>query len=87
MRLNSPAHLLALAAAALSLGACASVDRHQPAAASQTDDDAYCQSTAGKQGTPAYTACRKDRDIAASRADERLERTHRNLTDRMLNGQ
>ena len=72
---------------ALALASCAGVERHQPAAQSQTDDDAYCKSTAGQQGSPAYIACLKDRDVAAARSDQRLERTHRNLSERMLNGQ
>ena len=36
--------------------------------------------------TAAYTACRKNRDVSATRSD-RMERTHRDLAERMLNGQ
>ena len=88
MRLTSSKYLAVLAvAAALPLGACASVDRRQPIAQSQADDDAYCQSAAGPIGSSAYTACRKDRDVAATRTDSKAERQHRNLAERMLNGQ
>jgi hypothetical protein len=86
MRLKSTTHLAALATIALSLGGCASLERHQPTAQSQTDDDAYCQAHGGPQGSAAYSACRKDRDVAATRSD-RMERTHRDLAERMLNGQ
>jgi hypothetical protein len=70
----------------LSLGGCANLERHHPNAMSQADDDAYCQANGGPQGSAAYTACRKDRDVAATRSD-RMERTHRDLAERMLNGQ
>ncbi|MEO6945601.1 MAG: hypothetical protein ABI146_01670 [Nitrobacter sp.] len=86
MRLKTFMHLTALVMTALSLGGCASLERHTPNAVSQTDDDAYCQTKGGPQGSAAYTACRKDRDVAATQSD-RMERTHRNLAERMLNGQ
>jgi hypothetical protein len=79
--------LAAISFAVLALGGCANIDRHQPTAQTQTDDDAYCRSTAGQQGSPAYAACLKDRDVAASRSDSRVERTHRGMAERMLNGQ
>ncbi|MBN9148204.1 MAG: hypothetical protein J0I83_08370 [Nitrobacter sp.] len=78
--------LAAFAVAALWLGGCANLERHNPSAVSQADDDAYCQTHGGPQGSAAYTACRKDRDVAATRSD-RMERTHRDLAERMLNGQ
>ena len=70
----------------LSLGGCANLERHNPSALSQGDDDAYCQTHGGPQGSAAYTACRKNRDVAATRSD-RMERSHRDLAERMLNGQ
>jgi hypothetical protein len=70
----------------LTLAGCANLDRRNPNAVSQMDDDAYCQSHGGPQGSAAYVACRKDRDVAATHADG-MERTHRNLTERMMNGQ
>lgn len=78
--------LAVLSLAALSLGGCANLERHNPSALSQGDDDAYCQANGGSQGSAGYTACRKNRDVAATRSD-RMERSHRDLAERMLNGQ
>jgi hypothetical protein len=52
------------------------------------DDDAYCQK-AGAPGSSAYVACRKNRDVASSRAasSDRYERAHKDMAERMLNGQ
>ena len=86
MRLKTSMQIAALAITALSLGGCANLERHQPTAESRTDDDAYCKTNGGPQGSPAYVACRKDRDVAASHSD-RMEKTHRDLAERMLNGQ
>jgi hypothetical protein len=86
MRLKITTHLAAVGVAALALGGCAGLERHQQNAQSQTDDDAYCASNGGPQGSAGYTACRKDRDVAATRSD-RMEKTHRDLAERMLNGQ
>ncbi len=41
---------------------------------------------AGRRVRAAYAACRKDRDVAATHSD-RMEKTHRDLAERMLNGQ
>jgi len=76
----------AIVVTVLSLGGCANLERHNPNAVSQGDDDAYCQTHGGPQGSAAYTACRKNRDVAATRSD-RMERSHRDLAERMLNGQ
>ena len=73
---------LALAAATL-LSACSSFERNQTAAA--TDDDAMCRSQGYVAGSKEYIACRKDRDVQATRGD-RMERAHRNLAEDMLNG-
>lgn len=81
-----PAYLLAFATAVLPLTGCAQFERNQPVAA--TDDDAYCRANGGEPGSPAYAACLKDRDVAASRAaggGSRIERAHRNLAEDMLN--
>jgi len=72
----------------LVLTGCANLERHAvPVEASQNDDDAYCKQSAGPQGSNPYVACRKDRDVQRGRADNRLESQHRNLAERMLNGQ
>ena len=86
MRSKTFMRLAALALTAIWLGGCANLERHNPNAISQTDDDTYCQANGGPQGSPAYSACRKDRDVAATRSD-RMEKTHRDLAERMLNGQ
>ncbi|HVV40021.1 MAG TPA: hypothetical protein VHC94_03045 [Nitrobacter sp.] len=86
MRPKTGTRLAILAVAMLSLAGCANLERHQPTAQSQTDDDAYCKANAGPQGSAAYVSCRKDRDVAATHED-RMEQTHRNLAERMLNGQ
>jgi len=72
------------------LAGCSSFERHQPpeaAAAAQTDDDAACRANGVAPGSDAYVACRKDRDARRGVATDRLERSHRNLAERMLNGQ
>lgn len=84
MRKSEAAIFLAIA---LLLSACAQFERNQPVAA-VTDDDAYCRANGGPQGSSAYVACMKDRDVAASRAasgGSRIERAHRNLAEDMLN--
>jgi len=86
MRLMTSTRFAIVALAALSLAGCANLERHNPSAVSQADDDTYCQAHGGPQGSAAYVACRKDRDVAATQSD-RMERTHRNLAERMLNGQ
>lgn len=75
----------ALAAAVLLLSGCAQFERNRPIAAA--DDDAACRAQ-GEPGSAAYAACRKDRDVAGSRAassESRIERAHRNLAEDMLN--
>jgi len=84
MRVLKPGLVTALTAAAL-LAGCAQFERNQPVAA--TDDDAICRAH-GEPGSAAYVACRKDRDVAGSRAaagNSRIERAHRNLAEDMLN--
>jgi hypothetical protein len=83
MKKTKPAILLGVAA--LLLGGCAQFERNQPVAT--VDDDAYCRANSGEPGSSAYAACRKDRDVAASRAagGSRIERAHRNLAEDMLN--
>jgi hypothetical protein len=74
-----------------SLGGCAQLSQNTgPQASSQQpvmDDDAYCQKE-GAPGSSAYVACRKNRDVASSRAasSDRYERAHKDMAERMLNG-
>jgi hypothetical protein len=84
-----PVYLIAVAIAAFLLSGCAQFERNQPVAA-VVDDDAYCRANGGQPGSPAYAACLKDRDVAASRSagsNSRIERAHRNLAEDMLNNQ
>ncbi len=71
--------------AAATLSACAQFERHQPSAQSQVDDDALCRQK-GAPGSADYAACLKDRDAAVAR-ENRMERAHRGLAERMLNSQ
>jgi hypothetical protein len=80
---RSPIRFGFAVAAATLLSACSSFERNQPVAA--TDDDAICRSQGYAAGSKEYIACRKDRDVAATRED-RMERAHRNLAEDMLNG-
>lgn len=78
--------------AACAVGGCAQLSQETAPQASQEqpvmDDDAYCQKV-GAPGSSAYVACRKNRDVASSRAasSDRYERAHKNMAERMLNGQ
>jgi len=71
-------------AAVLVLSGCAS--RNQtPVAAGNDDDDAFCQAAGHPQGSSAYVACRKDRDVQRSAATARADRSQRALAEDMLN--
>jgi hypothetical protein len=74
----------AIALSVLVLSGCAELDRQRPA--NLVDDDALCRANGAAPGSPAYAACLKDRDIAANRADQRMQNTHQRLTEDMLNG-
>ncbi|MBY0380777.1 MAG: hypothetical protein K2W78_02515 [Xanthobacteraceae bacterium] len=77
-----------IAAAAL-LGGCSQFERNVLPETAVTDDDAICRK-AGETGSPAYVACRRDRDVAAAHASSTnagLERAHKGLADQMLSGQ
>lgn len=87
MRQEKPRFAFVLAAIGLLLAGCAQFER-QAAPVATVDDDAYCRANSGKPGSAAYVACRKDRDVAASRAasgGSGIERAHRNLAEDMLN--
>lgn len=77
----------ALLVAAPALTACmTSQDSPVASARSSADDDAYCRANAGEAGSPAYVNCRKDRDSASARSNDRMDRAHKNLAESMLNG-
>lgn len=71
---------------ALMVSACAQFERNTSPQAT-VDDDALCRAE-GEPGSAAYVACRKNRDVQSSRAagsNSRIERSHRNLAEDMLN--
>lgn len=77
----------ALGMTATLLSACAQFERNKPVASTE-DDDAYCRASGATPGSKDYTDCRKNRDVATSRAEGsnmRIERAHRNLAEDMLN--
>ena len=81
---STPTRLIVLTLAALLLGACAS--RHDvPVASSGDDDDAFCRASNVTVGSTEYVACRKNRDVQRSNATARSDRSHRDLSERMLN--
>ena len=78
--------LIALALAALALGACAS--RNEPPAyehMSSEDDDAFCRANGTVAvGSPQYVYCRRDRDAARNSAVSRANRKQQDLGEYML---
>jgi hypothetical protein len=87
MRKEKPRFAFVLAATGLLLAGCAQFER-QAAPVDTVDDDAYCRANGVAPGSAAYVACRKDRDVAASRSASSgsgIERAHRNLAEDMLN--
>jgi hypothetical protein len=87
----APVFRVALVAAGLPLPVCAQMPHPHPASqsappAAALDDDAFCRANGAAPGSSAYVACRRDRDVAASRSDARMDRTHKNLAEDMLNG-
>jgi hypothetical protein len=68
----------------LSLAGCMQTASEQASTAVR-DDDAFCQRNAGPLGSGPYTACMKDRDAAAGQRQARMDRTHRRVSEDMLN--
>lgn len=84
MKKTKPAIPLALIAILLS--GCAQFERNM-APQANVDDDAVCRAE-GEPGSAPYVACRKNRDVQSSRVSggsSRIERSHRNLAEDMLN--
>jgi hypothetical protein len=73
--------LLALSLAALMLAGCG---HRSEAPADLGDDDAFCRQNGVAVGSPAYVACRKDRDVQRSNSLTRANRAQRNLGEYML---
>jgi hypothetical protein len=84
MRFKRPTHFLALTLIALALAACA--ERRQTALSTlDQDDDAICRANNVAAGSPAYIACRKDRDVLRDNAAARTDHRQRDLADYMMN--
>ncbi len=75
--------------AGLTVSGCAQLERKTDPAATASaaqDDDAYCRKEAGEPGSSRYAECLKVRDEKRAVHDTRIERTHRHLSEQMLNG-
>lgn len=68
----------------LSLAGCLQTAREDVAAAA-ADDETFCQRNAGPVGSNPYAACLKDRDVQRSNRQARMDRTHRRVSEDMLN--
>jgi hypothetical protein len=80
----SPAKLcIALTLSALVLSACTHRGE-APLSMLGEDDDAICRANNVAVGSPAYVACRKDRDVIRSNAAARADRKQRDLGQYML---
>jgi hypothetical protein len=85
MRQKASTHLIALTLIGLSLTACAARNQGPAQEIGNNDDDAYCRANNAQPGSPAYVACRKDRDVQRQRAEAKSDRAQRDLGEYMLN--
>jgi hypothetical protein len=85
MRATTTTRILLTIIAGLALAGCLQTGREEVAAAA-SDDDAYCQRQAGPPGSDGYAACMKDRDVQRSQSQARMDRSHRRVSEDMLNG-
>jgi hypothetical protein len=76
--------VIALTFISLTLTAC-SLRNEIPAAALAQDDDAICRANNVAVGSKEYVECRKNRDVQSGNAAARADRTHRNLSETMIN--
>jgi hypothetical protein len=84
-----PLFACAALALALAVSGCAQFERKAtPTATASTaqDDDAYCRREAGEPGSDRYAQCLTVRADKRAVYDTRIERTHRHLSEQMLNG-
>ncbi len=84
MQLSSANRHAAVVLLALALSACAARNERSVSTLDQ-DDDTYCRANNVAPGSPAYIACRKDRDVQRDAAAARSDRKQRNLGEYMLN--
>ena len=83
MRVTTQRLLLTIAVG-LSLAGCLQTSR-ETATAPAADDDAVCRGN-GPVGSNGYAACMKDRDVAREQSQARMDRSHRRVSEDMLNG-
>jgi len=84
MQFSSAKRYAAAILAALVLSACA--ERRQTALSTlDQDDDTICRANNVAAGSPAYIACRKDRDVLRDNAAARTDRRQRDLGEYMMN--
>lgn len=76
---------LALTLAALTLTACVKRNQVPLNSTLNEDDDTFCRANNVAAGSPAYVACRKDRDAQRSNAIVRGDKKQRDLGEYMLN--
>ena len=85
MRLNTSNQFLALTLAMLTLSACAQRNQLPVNSSLNEDDDTFCRANNVAAGSPAYVACRKDRDVQRSNAIVRGDKKQRDLGEYMMN--
>lgn len=61
------------------------LERGQPTMVDTSSDDAFCRANNVAVGSPAYVACRKDRDVQRNNANVRADRRQRDLGEYMMN--
>ena len=75
----------ALILAALALAACTRRGEAPMTSTLSEDDDTFCRANNVVVGSPAYVACRKDRDVQRGNEAARADNTQRKLGEYMLN--
>ena len=69
----------------VSLAGCLQTGSETAATSPAVDDDALCRSNGGPPGSSAYAACMKDRDTRREASQARMDRSHRRVSEDMLN--
>ena len=85
MRLKITNQFVALALVTLTFAACTKRNELPLNSTLNEDDDAFCRANNVAAGSPAYVACRKDRDAQRSNVIVRTEKKQRDLGEYMLN--
>jgi hypothetical protein len=85
MRCKSARLLIPLLLVAPLLAGCLEQGRPTVSNTLAEDDDTFCRANNVPVGSPAYIACRKDRDVQRNNADARADRRQRDLGEYMVN--